>query len=138
MKWKKTLPSSHRRNLIKQYPELPTDVARGEKKRDKSRVINHLPNSAGNGTPDYLEVLGSFQPGKTSSFYLGFQPGFELTALHRRSKALSRPCSHRLCLALQLAVYSAHFSSAGLGTSLAVWHFGACREQGRDLLTQDQ
>lgn len=111
MKWKKALPPSHQRNLIKEYPELPTDVARGEKTpRNKNCEVNHLPNSAGNVTSDYLEVLGSFQAGKTSSFDLRFQPGFELTALHRRSKALnhthSHNCSAWLC-SLQFILHSA-------------------------------
>lgn len=68
-----------------------------KKKRDQNCGINHLPNSAGNVTPDYLEVLGCFQTGKTSSFYLRFQPRFVLTALHRRSKALNHPPSHNCC-----------------------------------------
>lgn len=137
MKWRKALPSSHQRNLIEQYPELPTDAARGKKKRrNKNCGINHLPSSAGSVTPDHLEALGSFQAGKTSLFYLRFQPGFELTALHRRSRALSHPCSQHCSAVCSLFCTLQFF---GLGTNLAVLegHCG-CAGAGQGLLTQHQ
>lgn len=83
-----------------------------EEKRDQNCGINHLPNSAGNMTPDYLEVLGCFQTGETSSLYLRFQPQWELTALQRRSKAFSHPSSPKCCGWLcNLLLHFVHFSS---------------------------
>lgn len=68
-----------------------------ERKRHQNWGINHLPNSAGNVTPDHLEALGCFQEGKTGSFYLRFQPQFELTALHSKNKAFNHPSNHNCC-----------------------------------------
>lgn len=82
------------------------------KKRDQNCGINHLPNSAGNVTPDCLEVLGCFQTGETSSLYLRFQARWDLTALHRRSKAFSHPSSPNCCgWVCGLLFYFVHFCS---------------------------